>query len=68
MGKNDEWIQHIKKFAFNHSINYFDALQSEDCQQSYTKKPKKSYVSVKKNITEQKKLVINVLMKMEKFL
>ena len=61
MGKNDEWVNYLKKFAFDNKISYMQALTSVECQKSYTKKPKKPYVSVKKNKTEQKELVINVL-------
>lgn len=64
------WTSHCKRYAFKNNINYMDALQSIECQESYTKKEKKyiekkekKYIKIKDLREGQNELVMDYLNK-----
>lgn len=64
------WTSHCKRYAFKNNINYMDALQSIECQESYTKKEKKyiekkekKYIKIKDLREGQNELVMAYLNK-----
>jgi len=62
MRPNQRWICHVKKYAFQHNINFIDALKNPDCQRTYVKNPKKR-VGIKSLIKERHELVLDYLKK-----
>ena len=57
---NKDWTSHCKRYAFKHKMNYMDALQSIECQESYIKKDRK-YEGIKELRKEKNDLVMNYL-------